>query len=259
MQFDTVSTEPIRLVPMPGLRGLVLFFLIGIAACEVGLGVAVAEAWRNSRRGGSGNVASITDAIERLSSIRSVFLFGLLAAAALWLLVLLINTARSTPRHSYENHLFVRGMFVSSVVMVVALVTRSRALLPADVSTTLAVGALMWAPFALIDGASIRLATSRVSVRSWYVMLLAALVIHTFFTSRLDLASAPSATRVGRTALLHASSGLLMGLAALFAADTTNSLREAINSKVDRYQHLVDDARSRGRHHRTAAVTPGLP
>lgn len=244
---------------MPGLRGLVLFFLIGIAATEVGLGVAVAEAWRDSLRGGTGNLTSIADAIERLSSIRAVFVFGLLAASALWLALLLINTARSTPRNSYENHLFVRGMFVSSLVMVIALVTRSRALLPTDVSTTLAVGALMWAPFALIDGASIRLATSRVSVRSWYAMLLAALVIHTFFTSRFDLTLAPTPTSVGRTALLHASAGLLMGLAALFAADTTNSLREAINGKVDRHRHLVDDARSRGRRHGSPAMTPGLP
>lgn len=240
-----MSTEPLRLVPMFGLRGLVLFFLVGIAATEVGLAVALAEAWRSSLRGAGGDTATISQAIERLGSVESVFVLGLVASAAMWLAMLLINTTRSTPRHSYENHLFVRGMLVSGVVMAVALVARSRALLPEDVNTTLATAALMWAPFALIDGASLRLATSRASVRSWYTMLLATLVIHVFLTGRFDLATETEVSQIGRTALLHASSGLLMGLAALFAADTTGTLRDAIADRVLRHRHLVHDAQSR--------------
>jgi hypothetical protein len=259
MQFEKVSTEPMRLVPMPGLRGLVLFFLIAIAATEVGLGVAIAEAWRNTRRGSGRDVVTIANAVERLNAIESVFLLGLLASAALWLVLLLVNTARATPRHTHENHLFVRGMFVSALVMTIALVTRARELLPPAASRLLAVSALIWAPFALIDGASIRLATSRVSVRSWYAMLIATLVIHTFFTSRFDLLSPAESSQTGRTALLHASSGLLMGLAALFAADTTNSLREAVDSKVDRYKHLVEDARVRGGRKRNGALATVSP
>ena len=252
-----MSTEPLRLLPMPGVRGLVLFFIVGIAATEVGLAVALAEAWRSSLRGAGADTATIGRAVERLGTVESVFVLGLIASAVVWLALLLINTTRSTPRHSYENHLFVRGMLISAVVMTVALVARSRELLPEDVNTTLATAALMWAPFALIDGASIRLATSRTSVRSWYAMLLATLVIHVFITNRFDLATTTDITRIKRTALLHASSALLMGLAALFAADCTSSLRDAIESKVASYRHLVEDARTRRGRGRSSVVVPG--
>jgi hypothetical protein len=209
------------------------------------MAVAVAEAWRNGLRGRPSDAPKLAASVERLTNLEAIFVLGAVAAMILWVLIMLVNTSRATPRHSIENHTSLRRLFLATLVMVIAMGLRSRDILPKDVSDTIAMCALMWAPFALISGSALRLATSQVAVRWWYAMLCGSLVLHQYFTSRLDLNERFDATLTGRTALLHASSALMMGLAALFAADSTASVRDALNDRVNRHQHLLHDARSR--------------
>lgn len=250
----------IRLLPADGARVALLMLLTVLALVQIGAGVTVAEAWRAGRQLSSplpSDLARLDELWWRLRSLEQAVAIGVVALATMWSFVALVNAHRagSAARRAVVGAI----AWLLPLASVLVLAAQGVADRPDHWRwATVAVPVvLVGAPLHVVAGGAAALGGGRLSFQRLHLVIAVAFALHQVGTRPVDLTDTGAPTDLGRLAILHVTTGLMLTLVVLAAADATRGLQALAEARVERYRASEENAALRFRLHTTAGAAPG--
>lgn len=250
----------IRLVPADGARVALLMLLTVLALVQIGAGVTVAEAWRAGRQLRAplpSDLARLDELWWRLRSLEQAVAVGAVALAAVWSFIALANARRVGSAARRALLAAVAWLLpVASVAVLAAqgVADRTDYWRWATVAVPIVLAAV---PLSVLGAGAAALGGGRLSFQRLHFVLAVAFALHQVGTRPVDLTDTEAASDLGRLAILHVATGLMLALVVLSAAEAARSLQSLAEARADRFRMNEENAAMRFRMHTTAGAAPG--
>lgn len=245
-------TPAIRLLPTGGVRAALLMLVTVLALCQVGSGVAVAEAWRSDRRlvtPRPQDLARLDELWWRLRALEQAAAVGVVLLAALWTFLALANVRRAGGGGRRAALGALAWCLPAAAVVVLAradVAERPDHWRWAAIVVPLVLAAI---PLHLASGGAVALGGSRLEFRRLHLALAAAFSVQQLERQHVDLTDRAITPELGRLAIMHVTVGLLLALVVLAVADATRTLQTLVDARVERQRLNEENAALRFRLH----------
>ncbi|MFZ4720309.1 MAG: hypothetical protein ACOYMR_12850 [Ilumatobacteraceae bacterium] len=236
------------MLPLRPLRAALLAFIGALVMVEAGSGLVAGEAWRQQSSGAlsAERLTELHDMLVNLRRLEDLVVFGILAITIVWSVLALHNATLIAHGSRTIGVLALAALFAGPMLFLVVRAAEPSGGTGRLINVGLQVLAL-YLPFWGLGHAADGIGGTRLTFFRWYLALAASFLLHTLFTSRLDVLGEHGVDNLGRTTMMFFINALIVTVMGVMAAEATRGMDRSIVERALQRRLLRDDASLRTR------------